>query len=244
MRHKPYLLWYCDMMDELSWAVIDWFCAFSAPNHSIVWLQSIHQSLRHQWISDVEPASRISIAKFTPIITPRLIRMSPIFFAIEVQFIQTQPMHINEQTVVSFWSRWKWGLVLNYVLQMPFDKLENVCRLMVLHNFLQDTFGSKLICLEVIHCWCIEFCVVEWQRVSVRTLSTMCDHILCLASKSQGGCGPVVRLLGCHAGGQHSVPHNRESGISCGAALVDINYTWSRVLQTWRCGPTAILTQW
>ena len=27
------------------------------------------------------------------------------------------------------------------------------------------------------------------------------------------GCGPVVRLLGCHARAQRSAPHCRESGI-------------------------------
>ena len=31
------------------------------------------------------------------------------------------------------------------------------------------------------------------------------------------GCGPVARLLGCHARAQRSVPHIRESGIECGA---------------------------
>ena len=27
------------------------------------------------------------------------------------------------------------------------------------------------------------------------------------------GCGPVVRLLACHAGAQYSIPYRRESGI-------------------------------
>ena len=40
-----------------------------------------------------------------------------------------------------------------------------------------------------------------------------------------GGCGPVVRLLGCHARARRSVPHSRESGISCGATLVDMAKT-------------------
>ena len=108
-------------------------------------------------------------------------------FAFEVQFVQTQPMHINEQTVVSFWSRRKWGFVLNYVLRMPSNMRENVCRLIVLHNFLEDTFGSnlKLIGRTVIHCWCIEFCVVECHLVLVRKFSTMNDHILFLSCNSQ-----------------------------------------------------------
>ena len=106
------------------------------------------------------------------------------FFAFEVQCIQTQPVHINEKTVASFWSRRKWGLVLNYVLRMPFDMRENVCRVIVLHNFLEDTLGSKLICLAVIHCWCIEFCVVECHHVLVKTVSTMNSHILFLACNS------------------------------------------------------------
>ena len=64
-----------------------------------------------------------------------------------------------------------------------------------------------------------------------------------LQNHSFGGCGPVVRLLGCHARAQRSVPHIREWHLMW-RRLVDINYTCRRVLQTWQCGPTATLTQW
>ena len=39
-----------------------------------------------------------------------------------------------------------------------------------------------------------------------------------------GGCGPVVRLLGCHARAQRSVPHIREWHLMW-CRLVDISYT-------------------
>ena len=64
---------------------------------------------------------------------------------------------------------------------MPFDLHVNVCRLIVLHNFQEGTFGSKFIGRAVIHCRSIELCVVECHLVSVRTFKTMNDHILFLA---------------------------------------------------------------
>ena len=108
----------------------------------------------------------------------------------------------------------------------------------------QKCYYASILCFHN-HCCAVVTMQKLWFKFKLQWFPPVI-WIPALNEDTVGGCGPVVRLLGCHARARRSVPHSKGSGISCGIHLSGhgINYTWRRVLQTWRCGPTAILTQW